>query len=107
MMSLLEKAKKVAKAVDEQEKKAAESEAASRKYLQDSLAKMTKEVLAGLKEFHGVKTKHGTLKLIKKRVERGNTIATLRLTDRKSGYEDTDILHIDAAIESGERDYSD
>jgi len=106
-MSLLDKAKKTAKAVDDQERKAAENEAASRKYLKDSLEKMTKGVLAGLKEFHGVKTKHGTLKLIKKRVERGNNIATLRLSDRQNGYEDTDILFIDAAIESGYRDYSD
>jgi len=106
-MSLLDKAKKTAKAVDDQKKKEVENEAASRKYLAESLEKITKGVLAGLKEFHGVKTKHGTLKLIKKRVERGKNVATLRLTDRSSGYEDTDILYIDAAIESGERDYSD
>lgn len=106
-MSLLEKAKQTAKAVDDQKKKEAENEAASKKALAEALEKITKGVLAGLKEFHGVKTKHGTLKLIKKRVERGNTIATLRLTSRDADHEieDVDILHIDAAIESGERDY--
>lgn len=106
-MSLLDKAKKTAKAVDDQEKKAAENEIASRKYLSESLEKITKGVFAGLKEFHGVKTKRGTLKLVRKRVERGNTVGSLRLTDRPNEAESIDLLIIDAAIESGERDYAD
>lgn len=106
-MSLLDKAKKTAKEADDQKKKEAASEASFRKSLAESLEKISKGVLAGLREFNGVETKHGTLKLIKKRVERGPNIATLRLTNRKAGYDDIDILYIDAAIESGERDYSD
>jgi len=106
-MSLLEKAKQTAKAIDDQKKKEEANEAATRKFLSESLEKISKDVLAGLKEFHGVKTKHGTLKLIKKRSERSTTIANLRLTDLPSGGESFDILHIDAAIVSGVRDYAD
>lgn len=106
-MSLLEKAKKVAQTVDEQKKQKEANEIATRNFLKESLNEIAKEVLAGLKEFHGAKTKQGTLKLIRKRVERGDTIATLRLVDRPGGFDDTDLLFIDAAVESGYRDYSD
>jgi hypothetical protein len=106
-MSLLEKAKQSAKAADEQKKKEEANEIATKKFLQESLTKISKGVLDGLKEFHGAKTKRGTLKLIRKRVERGDTIATLRLTNRTDGGDDTDLLFIDAAVESGYRDYSD
>ncbi len=106
-MSLLEKAKASAKAADEQQKKDSANEVATQKFLRESLAKITKDVLNSLKEFHGVKTKKGTLKLIRKRVERGDTVATLRLTNRTDGGDDTDLLFIDAAVESGYRDYSD
>lgn len=106
-MSLLDKAKKAAQAADDQRKKEEANEIATKKFLQESLTKITKGVLDGLKEFHGTKTKRGTLKLIRKRVERGDNIATLRLTNRTDGGEDTDLLFIDAAIESGYRDYSD
>lgn len=106
-MSLLEKAKKTAQAADKQKQQEEENDQASRKYLRESLEKISKGVLAGMKEFHNAKTKQGTLKLIRKRVERGSTIATLRLTDRPNKFDDLDLLFIDAAIESGERDYSD
>lgn len=106
-MSLLDKAKKTAQAADEQKKREEESEIATRNFLYESLKNISKDVLAGLKEFHNAKTKHGTLKLIRKRVERGETIATLRLVDRPAGFEDLDLLFIDAAVVSGYRDYSD
>lgn len=106
-MSLLEKAKKTAKEVDDQKKREEDNEIATKKFLRESLKKISKGVLDGLKEFNGAKTKRGTLKLIRKRVERGTNIATLRLTDRTDGGDDTDLLFIDAAVESGYRDYSD
>jgi hypothetical protein len=107
-MSLLEKAKKTAKEFDDQKKKEKDNEEASRKYFKESLEKISKNVLNGLKEFHNVKTKKGTLKLIRKRTTKPtNTIAWLRLVDRPGKQEDLDLLLIDAAIESGERDYAD
>lgn len=107
-MSLVEKAKKKAQEADAEKKREAENDLASKKYLQDSLAKISKEVLAGLKEFHNVKTNQGTLKLIRKRTTRPTkTIANLRLTNRPNKADDLDLLFVDAAIESGTRDYDD
>lgn len=106
-MSLLDKAKKKAQEADDEKKKEAAREVAFHKALSDSLEKISKGVLAGLKEFNNVETKQGTLKLVKKKVATNKNIAVLKLTDRKSDYPDTDILYIDAAIESGYRDYSD
>lgn len=106
-MSLVEKAKK--KAVEAEKKKKAEedAEAKSAAYLKTSLAKITRQVLSGLREFHGVKTKQGTLRLVRKQKKPFNkTVAILRLI-RPKGQESVDLLHVDSAIESGTRDYSD
>lgn len=103
-MSLLEKAKKIAKEADDEKKREEEREVAAKKWRQESLEEISKAVLTGMKEFHNAKTKQGTLKLIKKRVERPTkTIANLRLTDRPNSAEPIDLLYIDAAIESGTR----
>lgn len=107
-MSLLEKAKKIAKAADDEKKREAEREIAAKKFHQESLKEISKAVLAGMKEFHGAKTKQGTLSLIKKRTTvPSETIANLRLIDRPNGAESIDLLYIDAAIKSGTRSYAD
>lgn len=106
-MSLLEKAKKAAKAADDQLAKDKANEISAAKYFKDSLEKISKDVLAGLKEFNNVKTPKGTLKLVKKRNPNDKTIANLRLVKRPYDQEDLDLLFIDAAIESGVRDYAD
>ncbi len=104
-MSLLDKAKKLAKEADNQRKREEENEISARKFRQDSLESISKAVLLGMKEFHNAKTNKGTLKLVKKRTTvPTETIANLRLTNRPSG-EDIDLLFIDAAIVSGARSY--
>lgn len=104
-MSLLDKAKKVAKEADAEKKREVEREVSAKNYHQESLATLTKAVLTGMKDFHNAKTNKGTLKLAKKRTPSDKTIAHLRLTERPNKAEDIDLLHIDAAIESGTRSY--
>jgi hypothetical protein len=106
MMSLLEKAKKLAKEADDQKKREADNEIAASKFRQESLESLSKAALAGLKELHNAKTNNGTLKLVKKRPgSTGITIANLRLTDRPNQLEDVELLFIDASIKSGSRSY--
>lgn len=106
-MSLLEKAKKIAKEADDQKKREMENEIAAKKFHQESLAEISQTVLIGMKEFHNAKTKQGTLKLVKKRTTAPTkTIANLRLTGRPNGAEDIDLLFVDAAIISGTRSYA-
>jgi hypothetical protein len=106
-MSLVEKAKKKAQEVADQKKKEEEAEAKFSENLKTSLAKMTRQVLSGLRELHGVKTKKGTLRLVRKQKKPYNTtVAVLRLI-RPKDQESIDLLYVDVAIESGTRDYSD
>lgn len=104
-MSLLDKAKKLAKEADAEKRREAEREVAAKNYHQESLETLIKAVLNGMKEFHNAETNKGTLKLVKKRLNNDKTIAYLRLTDRPDKAEDIDLLYIDAAIESGTRSY--
>jgi len=106
-MSLVEKAKKKAQEVSDQKKKEAEAEAKFAANLKTSLAKITRQVLSGLRELHGVKTKRGTLRLVRKQKKPyDKNVAVLRLI-RPKDQGTVDLLYVDAAIESGYRDYSD
>lgn len=102
-MSLLEKAKKLAKEADTEKKREVEREITAKNYHQESLAELSKLVLGYMKEFHNAETNKGTLKLSKKKNSNSKTIATLRLVNRPAKAEDIDLLFIDAAIESGTR----
>lgn len=105
-MSLVEKAKKKAEFDAKKKREEEDAEARSAAYLKNSLAKITRQVLAGLREFHGEKTKYGTIRLVRKQKKPYNkNVAVLRLIRPKEG--NVDLLQVDAAIESGTRDYSD
>lgn len=106
-MSLVEKAKKKAKEEIEKKKKEADAEANFKDALQKSLTSITRQIMSGLREFHGVKTKHGTLRLVRKQKKPyDKTVGVLRLI-RPKNQGTVDLLHITAGIESGTRDYSD
>ena len=105
-MSLLDKAKKLAKDADDQKQREAENEIAASQFRQESLESLSKATLQGLKELHNAKTPKGTLKLVKRRAnDLGITIAKLRLTNRPDNAEDIDLLLINASIKSGRRSY--
>jgi len=104
-MSLVEKAKKKAREAEEAKAKEEKQKEETRKILDKTLGKLTKEVINGLKEFNGVKTKHGTLKFSRK--TNGKQVAILKLLGPDSRTVDVDLLYVDASIESGYRDYSD
>lgn len=105
-MSLVEKAKKKARDAALEKKRVEEAEAKSEAYLKSSLATITRRVLSGLREFHGVKTKAGTLRLVRKQKKPyDKTVAVLRLLPPKE--KPIDLLYVEAAIERGTRDYSD
>lgn len=105
-MSLVEKAKKKARDAAIKKTKEAEAEAQSEAYLKASLATITRRVLGSLREFHGVKTKKGILRLVRKQKKPyDKTVAVLRLIPKKEA--PIDLLYVEAAIERGTRDYSD
>jgi hypothetical protein len=105
-MSLVEKAKKKAREAEKAKEQEEKSKADTRDALNRSLAKLTKEVIAGLREFNDVAVKGGTLKFTRK--TNGKQIATLKLVRPKSSMiMDVELLQIEASVESGYRDYSD
>ena len=106
-MSLVQKAKKKAKEAADKKKQEEKAEADSTAHLKEILAKITRRVLSGLREFHGVKTKQGTLRLVRKQKKPyDKTVAVLRLIPKKD-WAPTDLLYVESSIESGCRDYSD
>lgn len=105
-MSLVKKAKEKAKEEKKAQIKKEQNVEVMVKKLNDDLEVITKKVITGLKEFHDVECRYGTLKFA--RVKSGPHIGVLSLLplDVKYGQK-IDVLYVSAKIESGVRDYSD
>lgn len=105
-MSLVERAKNKAREDAIAKEKEAQAKIDFQNAMQKALAELSKDVMDKLKEFDGVKTRFGTLKLEKKR-DRIRPLTILKLVRDNVKQEELDLLVIESRIESGTRDYAD
>lgn len=81
-MTILDKAKKLAKENKKKKQEAIENETARDKFLNEELAKMENLLIKELEKINGQKSKYGKFKLIKKKDPRFSIIAELEVNGK-------------------------